>query len=209
VLPFMFIFNTQLLMIGIDHWWELMLTIVSAVVAILLFAAATQGYFLVRSRIWETLVLLLASFTLFRPGYWMDQLFPPLKLAEASSVTEIAEGMPEGGGIRLLMEGETLEGNHVSTTVELPLGAKASGSERLAFAGLELREQDGRILVDNVIWNSPAQLAKIDFDWEIKAIELPLQQPDKYWMYLPALLLLGGIVFLQKRRRKAHQAQGA
>ena len=209
VLPFMFIFNTQLLMIGIDHWWELMLTIVSAVVAILLFAAATQGYFLVRSRIWETLVLLLASFTLFRPGYWMDQLFPPLKLAEASSVTEIAEGMPEGGGIRLLMEGETLEGNHVSTTVELPLGAKASGSERLAFAGLELREQDGRILVDNVIWNSPAQLAKIDFDWEIKAIELPLQQPEKYWMYLPALLLLGGVVLLQKRRRKAHQAQGA
>ena len=209
VLPFMFIFNTLLLMIGIDHWWELMLTIVSAVVAILLFAAATQGYFLVRSRIWETLVLLLASFTLFRPGYWMDQLFPPLKLAEASSVTEIAEGMPEGGGIRLLMEGETLEGNHVSTTVELPLGAKASGSERLAFAGLELREQDGRILVDNVIWNSPAQLAKIDFDWEIKAIELPLQQPEKYWMYLPALLLLGGVVLLQKRRRKAHQAQGA
>ncbi|MCB1870226.1 MAG: TRAP transporter permease, partial [Gammaproteobacteria bacterium] len=203
VLPFMFIFNTQLLMIGIDHWWELLLTIVSAVVAILLFAAATQGYFLVRSRIWETLLLLLVSFTLFRPGYWIDQLYPPLKLVEGASVLEIAEGMPDGGSIRLMFEGESLEGNQVATSVELPLGPKASGSERLESAGLELREQEGRILVDNVIWNSPAQLAKIDFDWEIKAIELPLEQPAKYWMYLPALLLLGVIVMLQRRRKGA------
>ena len=203
VLPFMFIFNTQLLMIGIDHWWELLLTIVSAVVAILLFAAATQGYFLVRSRIWETLLLLLVSFTLFRPGYWIDQLYPPLKLVEGASVLEIAEGMPDGGSIRLMFEGESLDGNQVATSVELPLGPKASGSERLESAGLELREQEGRILVDNVIWNSPAQLAKIDFDWEIKAIELPLEQPAKYWMYLPALLLLGVIVMLQRRRKGA------
>lgn len=199
----MFIFNTQLLMIGIDHWWELLLTIVSAVVAILLFAAATQGYFLVRSRIWETLLLLLVSFTLFRPGYWIDQLYPPLKLVEGASVLEIAEGMPDGGSIRLMFEGESLEEIRWRRALSCLLGAKAPGSERLESAGLELREQEGRILVDNVIWNSPAQLAKIDFDWEIKAIELPLEQPAKYWMYLPALLLLGVIVMLQRRRKGA------
>ena len=65
----------------------------------------------------------------------MDQLYPPLQLAEAASVVEIAEGMPEGGSICLMMEGETLEGNQVATTVELPLGPKASGQERLEFAG--------------------------------------------------------------------------
>ena len=206
ILPFMFIFNTQLLMIGIDHWWELVLTVISAVIAILLFAAATQGYFLVRNRIWETLLLLLVSFSLFRPGYWVDQLYPPLKLAEGAAVMEIAEGLPADGGIRLVMEGESLEGNQVSMTVELPLGAKASGSERLEFAGLELREEEGRMLVDNVIWNSAAQLVKIDFDWEIKAIELPLEQPAKYWMYLPALLLLAGIILLQRRRKSPQVA---
>jgi len=201
VLPFMFIFNTQLLMMDIQHWWELLLTVVSAVAAILLFAAATQGYFLVRSRIWETLLLLLVSFSLFRPGFWMDQLYPPLQLVEAAKVMEVAESKPADGTIRLMMEGETLEGTHTAVTVELPLGPQAPGRERLEFAGLELREQDGKQLVDNVIWNSAAQLAKIDFDWEIKAIELPLEQPAKYWMFLPALLLLGGIVALQLRRR--------
>jgi TRAP transporter 4TM/12TM fusion protein len=78
VLPFMFIFNTQLLMIGIDHWWDLVFTVASAVIAMLIFAAATQGYFLVRSRLWESLVLLLVTFSLFRPGFWMDMMFPPI-----------------------------------------------------------------------------------------------------------------------------------
>jgi len=63
--------------------------------------------------------------------------------------------------------------------------------------------EDSKVLVDNVVWDSPAQLAGIDFDWEIKAIELVLDQPVKYWMYLPALLVLGGIIALQRRRRAA------
>ena len=51
VLPFMFIFNTQLLLIGIDSVFDLLLTVVSAIVAILVFSAATQGYWLVKSRL--------------------------------------------------------------------------------------------------------------------------------------------------------------
>jgi TRAP-type uncharacterized transport system fused permease subunit len=44
-----------------------------AIVAMLVFAAATQGYFLVRSRWYESIALLLVTFTLFRPasgGTW-------------------------------------------------------------------------------------------------------------------------------------------
>ncbi len=51
ILPFMFIFNTQLLMIGIDSYWHLFLTVASAIVANLMFAAATQGWFITRSQI--------------------------------------------------------------------------------------------------------------------------------------------------------------
>ncbi|MCB1761542.1 MAG: TRAP transporter permease [Gammaproteobacteria bacterium] len=201
VLPFMFIFNTQLLMIGVDHWWELVFTVASAVTAMLLFAAATQGFFLVRSRFWETGLLLLVAFTLFRPGFWMDRLFPPLALLQPSELTMVTERKPEEANIRLMMQGETLDGNEVSKTISLPLGPKAPASERLQFAGIELRESEGRILVDNVDWNSPAQKAGVDFDWEITAIEVALEQPEKYWIYLPALLVLGGVISLQRRRR--------
>ncbi|MEZ7815606.1 MAG: DUF3394 domain-containing protein, partial [Burkholderiaceae bacterium] len=67
ILPFLFIFNTQLLLIGIDGPWHLFLTVASALVAMLVFAAATQGYFVVRSKLWESAALLLVTFTLFRP----------------------------------------------------------------------------------------------------------------------------------------------
>jgi TRAP-type uncharacterized transport system fused permease subunit len=61
VLPFMFIFNTQLLMIGLTNWFHLVMVIVAAVAAMLAFAAGTQGFFLTKSRIWETAALLLGG----------------------------------------------------------------------------------------------------------------------------------------------------
>src|SRR5690606_28078852 len=72
ILPFMFIFNTQLLLIGIDSSFQLILTIVTAILASLTFAAATQGWFVTRNKLWEAGLLMLVAFSLFRPGFWMD-----------------------------------------------------------------------------------------------------------------------------------------
>src|SRR5690606_12597889 len=62
ILPFMFIFNTELLLIGITNGWHLALTIVTATIACLCFAAGTQGWFLTRNRWYEAAVLLLVTF---------------------------------------------------------------------------------------------------------------------------------------------------
>ena len=78
VLPFLFIFNTQLLLIGVDSWYELVLQVIIATVAMLIFAAATMNYFLTRSRLWESVALLLIAFALFRPGFFWDRIYPPL-----------------------------------------------------------------------------------------------------------------------------------
>src|SRR5690606_10335889 len=77
ILPFMFIFNAQLLMIGVDNVWSFLLTVASAIVANLMFAAGTQGWFLARNRWYEAAALLLVTFMLFRPGFFMDMLYPP------------------------------------------------------------------------------------------------------------------------------------
>lgn len=67
ILPFMFVFNTQLLLMGIDSWWHLMLTILSSITAMLLFSAATQGWWLTKTKWWEVVALLVLTFTFFRP----------------------------------------------------------------------------------------------------------------------------------------------
>src|SRR3546814_10010807 len=60
VLPFLFIFNTQLLLIDVT-WWQAVIVFVTATLAMLMFTAAMQGYFLARSRIYETIALLLVA----------------------------------------------------------------------------------------------------------------------------------------------------
>ena len=201
ILPFLFIFNTELLMIGIESWWHLLITIITAILAMLLFAAATQGYFFVKSRWWETLILLLISFTLFRPGYWWEMVYPSSQIVQAINIVEMVEQLPPNSDLRLHVEGESIEGNLVTKMVVLPMGESAPGKARLEKAGLELRTEKKRVFVDMVTYDSLAQKAGIDFDWEILSLQIPTDRPAKQWMYFPALALLGLVVIRQRRRR--------
>ncbi|MDH3452412.1 MAG: DUF3394 domain-containing protein [Gammaproteobacteria bacterium] len=178
------------------------LTVFSATGAMLVFAAATQGYFLARSRWWESLALLLVAFTLFRPGYWIDLNWPPLVQVPPADVVELAARGADAGAERMLLaiEGEALSGDRVTKTIEVPLTGTGTGDDRLQSVGLVLREDEGRVMVDDVIWGSPAYEANIEFDWEIKSVQLPQRQPSKYWMLAPALGLLLLIAFMQRLR---------
>jgi TRAP transporter 4TM/12TM fusion protein len=209
ILPFMFIFNTELLMIGVEGPVHLVTVVTAAVIAMLVFAAATQGFFLVRSRIWETLVLLLVAFTLFRPGFWMDKIFPPLETVSAGKVLEIAEALPENGLIRIQVRGEDLEGNMVDKVVMLPVGPKAAGADRLASAGIELRFEDGKPFIDNIVFGSAAEKQKLDFDWEIASVQQQADRPPKQLMYIPALFVLGLVMLAQWMRRRPTPAPAA
>ena len=99
------------------------------------------------------------------------------------------------------VEGESIEGNLVSKMVVLPMGESAPGKARLEKAGLELRTEKKRVFVDMVKFDSLAQKAGIDFDWEILSLQIPTDRPAKQWMYFPALALLGLLVIRQRRRR--------
>jgi hypothetical protein len=202
VLPFMFIFNTELLLIGITGPGHLLMTIFGAIVAILIFAAATQGFWLVRNRWYETLLLLLVAFTMFRPGFWWDEIYPPIKQEAAINIEQVVETIPVGEKIRLAVTGENIDGNVVTKIVELPLAQGEDAAARIESAGMILREEDNRILVDQVVFDSEAQKAGIDFDWEILSIEVKNERPPKQLLYIPTLLLLIGMGILQLRRRK-------
>ena len=202
ILPFLFIFNTELLMIGIDNVFHLIVTIAVAVAAMMLFAAATQGFFLTRSRRWESAALLLVAFTLFRPGFWWDEVYPPLETVPGTRIFAAAEAVPADGQLRVQVKGLDLDDNEVDKTVMLPMGARRSGAERLAEAGLELREEEGKMLVDNIVFGSVAEKQKIDFDWEIAGIQQETERPPKQLMYLPAIALFALVYLLQWRRRR-------
>jgi hypothetical protein len=205
VLPFVFIFNTELLLIGVDGPLELFIIISSALAGILVFAAATQGYFAARSRLWESALLLLVAFTLLRPGYWMDQIVPPYRQAEPTNIVELAERAPAGDALRVVVEGLSIEGEQVRKTVRLPLGPAdgQSGPERLKHAGVVVQALGDQVQITNVVFNSPAEKAGVDFGYKITALQRPNDQPPKELFFIPALVLLGGVYWWQRRRRRA------
>ena len=93
LLPFLFIFNTELLLIDVGLA-KAVFVFVIAVIAMLLFAAATQGFWLTRNRLWESAALLLVAFTLFRPGFWLDQVQPPYQSLPPAAVFEVVGDIP-------------------------------------------------------------------------------------------------------------------
>ncbi|MBL3557556.1 MULTISPECIES: TRAP transporter permease [Marinobacter] len=206
ILPFMFIFNTQLLLIGLTGWLDLLITIASAVTAMLVFSAATQGYWFTKSYKWESALLLLITFTLFRPGYWWDMVYPATEDRPGTDIVELVENVPADGSLVVQASGMALDGDEVSTYLSLPLPEADTPEQRLMEAGLELSRDGEQMVVDFVGFGSPAEDAGISFGWTIDAVQVENERPPKELMFIPALILLGLVAFGQLRRRTPEEA---
>ena len=209
ILPFLFIFNTQLLMIGIEGPLHLALTVGSALAAMLIFAAATQGFFIVRSRWWESIALLLVTFTLFRPGFWWDMAYPPYQDVPATQLMQLVEEAPAGTSKRVWIEGTNIDGKDVRKGVLLPLGDAGPARDRLGNIGLTVVPLGDEMQIAQVKFGSRAEKLGIEQGFKVASIEMPADRPAKEWMFLPALALLGLIVMLQRMRRPREPAAKA
>jgi hypothetical protein len=197
----MFIFNTDLLLIDVDLLHALLIFCI-ATIAMMVFAAGTLGYFLVRNRIYESLILLLVAFTLLRPGFWMDRIAPPYEDVPPGNFSQAIGEARVGSEVRLQIQGQDLLGDPRQFVTVLPVPPGATGEERLENVGIELTERNGDVIIDNVSFGSPAQAAGLEFDQQIMTVRIALPQPPKELMFIPALIVLGGVWFLQWNRRQ-------
>ncbi|MBE0576019.1 MAG: TRAP transporter permease [Desulfuromonadales bacterium] len=74
VLPFMFIFNTDILLIGINNFFEAIFIFIMTCIGTCAFAGATQGWFIAKNRWYELLALLLVCGMTFRPYFFAEML---------------------------------------------------------------------------------------------------------------------------------------
>ena len=207
LLPFLFIFNTELLLIDVSAAKAVFVFVV-AVIAMLLFAAATQGYWLTRNRIWESALLLLIAFTLFRPGFWLDQVSPPFAETEPTNVYEVVGSTPTGNVLTFVISGPDYDsGENTSTTILVPMKDRADAVERLQEAGLTVTVEDGLAKVDEPFPQTPyfEQIGTM-FDYYaddpvvVSNIRTDAERMPKEVFYIPALLLLALVYFMQRRR---------
>jgi hypothetical protein len=201
ILPFIWIFNPQLLLIEVHGWAELVRVVVASLAATLIFAAVTMNWFRARSRWWETPLLLGAVVLLFRPDFFMDQLAPEYSDVPAARVFEVAREVPANDRLVMQIKGSTLEGKDVVKTVALQLGPPAEdGRRRLAQAGLQLVPMGDRVQVGAVKFGSRAQKGGLEPGWDVQTLKVPTDRATPHWFYLPALALIALVWFTQGLR---------
>ena len=213
LLPFLFIFNTELLLIDVSPLKAVFIFVV-AVIAMMLFASATQGWLLTRNRLWESLVLLLVAFTLFRPGFWLDKADPPFQEIHPSRVYEVVDNATPDGTLTMVVTGPDFDtGEITSTTILVPMGDQAEAVERLEKAGLTVIVEDGRAIIEEPFPGSPFfETIGKTFDYytdrpvELSTIKAGKDRVPKEVFYLPALLLLGLVGWSQRRRLRSAAA---
>jgi len=195
LLPFMFIFNTQLLMIGIDNVFDFVAVVISAIIGMLLFAAATQGFWFIRNKWWETVLLLALTFVIFRPGYIWDKVQAPYENIPGQEIFTIADKMKAGDRLQFVVSGETLEGVQRKYTFELPLAEGATGKERINETGLILDNLFGPMEVAMILPGNNKQVeaiknAGVDSGWIIESVRIDTDRLPKQLVLIPAFILM-------------------
>lgn len=210
LLPFLFLFNTELLLMDVGPA-KAVFVFVIATIAMMLFASATQGWFFTRNRIWESVALLLVAFTLFRPGFWLDYVSPPYDERPGVEVLKIAGDMPADAELRVRVEGPDFDDIDAKehTNLILNLGAEGDGESRLTNAGLMILEEDDKVVIDGLTWDSKLRhlekqftMGDLDNPLVIDKVLVENERMPKEVFYIPAILLLGLVILLQKGRQR-------
>ncbi len=202
ILPFLWIFNPQILLIGIDNWFTAIVVVTTSIVAMLVFAAVTMSWFRTRSRWWENGVLLLAVFILFRPNFFMDLLHDPYQMVPAAQWSKVVDEIPADGRFMVRIAGTTIEGDDKSKSLALRLGEPGEARKRLSDAGLTIVPLGDAVQIAGVRFGSSAQKAGFEQGWDIENVIVPSNRPRQEWMLPFGLLLAGFIWWLQGRRRE-------
>ncbi len=203
ILPFMFIFNTELLMIGVDSFGHFILVALTGLAAMFMFASATQGWFITRNRWWESLFLLLAAFSLFRPDFWRDQVFPPYQLRPATELHQTLAQLQPGDPLRLSVEVEDENGNMSIRNIIMPT-PDAPATDRLSSLGFITEASTDGLKILDIGFMSPAENIGLEpgFAKRITGYKQKLKQPAKGWFALPPILLTILLGLWQRRRNR-------
>ncbi len=199
ILPFVFIFNTELLLIGVTSFFHGILIFVMSLIAMACFTSAVQGWLIIKTNILERLLLLVVMVALFRPAFFLNMVYPEYSSLNMERFVSGQVEVEQGRKVRLHVTRQTDYGDRFKLFVlEAPGGQLGQAS-----LGLKLeREPDGVYFVEDLEFNGPAEQAKIDFGDLVTDVDVEQTgNPPKELVYPLGLVLLALILGWQWMRR--------
>ena len=176
----------------------------------LVFAAVTMNWFRIKSRWWENVLLAIATFLLFRPDWFADQIASEYTDAPASKFYEVAAALEPGDRLVFLIKGQSLEGEDTQKTVGLQLlgpkgtagNAVADARKRLSDAGVSVSGMGEMLQVSTVRFGSTAAKARIEPGFEIVGVKVPTDRINSHWFYIPGVLIVLFVWLMQGLRMR-------
>jgi len=200
ILPVVFIFNNELLLIGIENIWHGLMVITTSLIAILVFSAATQGWFINKLRWYEIVVFILISLSLFRPDYVLDKFYPRYEYTQLKISNLQFINLEPDRDVHIRVTRRTEYGDRYKLFVINKDSFKENYS--LEDYGINLADKEGRMTVDTLKWNGLAKKSGVETGDVITEFKIEiLDRPNKAIVYPFALLLLFGFGYLNYKRK--------
>jgi len=200
ILPIVFLFNHELLLIGIENIWHALLVIITSLIGILVFTAATQAWFFNKMRWYEIVVFLLISLSFLRPDFVLDKFYPKFEYSSLQiNNLEIVSLKPDHD-VHIKVTRNTDYGERYKLFVI----HKNSFDENYSLNdyGITLADQEGKTIIDTFDWKGLAKKDGMEMGDIITEFKIEnLDRPNKAIVYPFALLILFGFGYLNYIRK--------
>ena len=197
ILPIVFLFNHELLLIGVENIWHAIVVITTSLAGILVFTSATQGWFINRLKWYEIIVFLIISISLLSPEFVLNKFYPKYNYKDINNLNlikldpkkevQFKVTRPSSYGERyklFAINKNTFEDNY-----------------DLEKYGITLVKEGDKIVIDTLKWNGEAKKSGFEIGDYISEFKIEnSNRPNKGIIYPVAIILLIIFGYLNYRR---------
>ena len=149
ILPIVFLFNHELLLIGIENVWHGLLVIITSLIGILVFTSATQAWFINRLRWYEIIIFLLISISLLAPEFILNKFYPKYNYMDINKIHLMKVDFNKEARFKVTRPSNYGERYKLFVIKKNTFETEYS----LEQYGLSLIREENRVIVDTLQWN--------------------------------------------------------
>ncbi|MDC1338123.1 TRAP transporter permease [Pelagibacteraceae bacterium] len=199
ILPIVFLFNHELLLIGIENVWHGLLVIITSLIGILVFTSATQAWFINKLRWYEIIIFLLISISLLAPEFILNKFYPKYNYMDINKIHLMKVDFNKEARFKVTRPSNYGERYKLFVIKKNTFETDYS----LEQYGISLIKDKNRVIVNTLQWNGKAKKDGFETGDYISEFKIEnADRPNKGIIYPIAILLLIIFGYLNYRKKE-------
>ena len=199
ILPIVFLFNHELLLIGIESIWHGLVVIVTSLIGILVFTSATQAWFINKLRWYEIVVFLFISISLLAPDFVLNKFYPKYNYKDLKQIHLLNLDLNKEVRFKVTRLSEYGERYKLFVIKKNTF----ENNFTLENYGISVSVEENKIVVDTLAWNGLAKKSGFQTGDIISEFKIEnFDRPNKALVYPFAFFFLLSFGYLNYNRKK-------